>query len=93
MRTNLPLRPKRKLTEADYRVMRKYGLSTEKPKKEDFVNQWMSTWSYICYQVEKNTNLCINKDTNLVMVRDRYNSYCYEVDLQNEQYKKASKKK
>ena len=48
---------------------------------DSVIEDFEAKWSFICFIVEKNTNLVINKATNLVMVMDRYNSYVYEQEL------------
>lgn len=53
------------------------------------IDLWLSNWSYRCYIVEKNTNLFIDKSTNLVKVIDRYNSYVYEQKLIEQAHKKS----
>ena len=76
---NRPLKKQFELTEEDKQVIAKYAL--DKLSKQDPLQTWLANWSYKCYQVEKNTNISINKSTNLVMVMDRWNSYEYESSL------------
>jgi len=52
------------------------------------MDEWLSNVSYICYIVEKNTNIFIDEDVNMIMVFDRYDSWCYEQELTEEQHKK-----
>ena len=59
----------------------------EKNKKNN-LNDFYSNLSYISYLVEKNTNITVTQDTNLVMVWDRYNCIIYENELKEKAYNK-----
>lgn len=91
MNQNLRLNKDKTLTEEDKKVLAKYGIVPKETKegfedltKEEAIESWLGQWSYICYIVENNTNLTIDKETNLVKVRDRYNSHIYGLELQKE---------
>jgi len=51
----------------------------------------MGNISYICYIVEKNTNLFVDYNTNMTQVYDRFDSWEYEQRMLKNEYDKSSK--
>jgi len=72
--------------------MKKYDIEIEKDPDDKF-NLWYSTMSYLCYIVEKNTNIFINDKTNMIQVFDRFDSFVYEQEMLNKQYEDNKNKK
>lgn len=83
------LKKRKPLTKEDLAILKKYGLEDNSTKS--VIEEWLSNLSYVCYIVEKNTNMTIDVNTNMVMVWDRYHSFCFEQDLIRQNSKKRNK--